>query len=136
VAPGALSPNPRHGESPVKVVQLRKVARRLFGIGESSDDDAPIRLGMARATLFWRRGWRWEEGVLDGGLPLGLQGGPMLSLDLPLQPSDRGRSLGARFCWLRYLFHDPRAPRLLDELANPHQRRHGLELALNLSVAF
>jgi hypothetical protein len=132
-------PSSAHGgrsDAPLKVIHVRKIVRHLFGIGRALDDEAPLRLGATRTTLLWRKGWRWNESSPDAGLPLGLQGGPLLNLDLPVGRSERGRSIAARFCGLRYLFADKHTSRIIDELAQPRMRRYGLEVALQLNVAF
>jgi hypothetical protein len=127
---------PAHVDTTVKPIHLRKVARKILGMGEEKRDEVPLLLGPVRARVWWRKGWKWNESSLDTRLPHGMQGGPMLSLDLPLAPS-HVLSLETQLCALRYVFAKSSSSRLLsDELIDPQRRRQSLEAGLYLNVSF
>ncbi|MGC4091140.1 MAG: hypothetical protein QM756_25350 [Polyangiaceae bacterium] len=119
---------------PSKVIKLRKVARKVLGIGVESHDNDPLWAGPLRVTLSWRMPWRWNDSGLQSRLPQGLRGGPTLSFDLPIE---RWISLETRFSSFRYVYSRTQSERLSsDELADPKDERRSLEAGLFLNVHF
>ncbi|HEY8945592.1 MAG TPA: hypothetical protein VIM73_15090 [Polyangiaceae bacterium] len=126
-----------HVESPIKQIHLRKVARKVLGVGEAKYDEVPLLFGPLQARFAWRKGWKWYESAFQTRLPHGLQGGPMLSIDLPLSPLGQSLSLETQLCALRYVFARSAPRRLLnDELIDPKKKRHSLEAGIYLNISF
>ena len=124
-------------ESSVATINLRKLTRKVLHWGEPGADNLPIWLGPARARLLWQKTWRWPDSGKDHKLPGGLLGGPVLSLEMPLDPVADALSLETRFCSSRYAYPDRGSGRiLLEELADPRNQRQSLEAGLYLNVAF
>ncbi len=127
---------PLQVDNSIKVLHLRKAARKMLGIGKPQDDESPLDLGATRARFLWQKGWKWSEMSSDSRLPIGLQGGPMLSLELPIFPVASLFSLEARLCSLRYVFAKPATQRpRSDELVDPQRLRQSVEAGLYLNVA-
>ncbi len=120
-------------ELPFKVVKVRKIARKLLGIGAVTRDNEPLYVGPLRTAFAWRLAWRWNE-KLESALPHGLRGGPMVSFDLPIQP---WLSLETRMCALRYVYARLGVDRpVVDELADPSQERRSLEAGMFMNIHF
>ncbi|HYO94776.1 MAG TPA: hypothetical protein VER33_09695 [Polyangiaceae bacterium] len=127
---------PSQVDTTTKDIYLRKVARRILGWGEAKHDELPIFLGAFRTRLLWRKGWRWHESAVNTRLPIGLQGGPMVSVDLPLTSFGSVLSLESRLCALRYRFESSSSRRLVsEELINPRRKRESIEAGLYLNIA-
>jgi hypothetical protein len=123
-------------ETPLNVIPVRKIARKLLSMGKQSEDNVPIWLGPARANLLWQKKWKWHESTRDRKLPAGFLGGPVLSLDLPLSPLGRLFSLETRIASFRYAHAKHNTHRLvLDELADPQEQRQSVEAGLYINVA-
>lgn len=123
-------------ESSVKVIPLRKIARKILSLGKQSEDNVPIWLGPARANLLWQKTWKWHESTRDRKLPAGILGGPMLSFDLPLAPLGRLFSIETRIASFRYAHARHKTQRLvLDELADPQGERQSFEAGLYLNIS-
>jgi hypothetical protein len=132
-APLAETPTARgQFDAPFKTLKLRKLARKVFGVGAESRDNDPIWLGPLRFSLLWRLAWRWNDSTLDSTRTHGLRGGPVISLDLPLE---RWLSLETRLCSFRYVYARSQPPRLVsDELADPSHERRSLEAGLFMNI--
>jgi hypothetical protein len=116
-----------------KTIKVRKLARKILGIGAVSHDNEPLYLGPLRTTFLWRLAWRWNE-KLESALPHGLRGGPVLSFDLPLEP---WVSVEARVCALRYVYARTGVERpATDELADPKHERRSLEAGMFMNIHF
>jgi hypothetical protein len=131
-------------ESPVKEIQLRKIASKLLRLGASDGQNDAIWIGPARARLLWKQKWSWSgsgsgsgaRAAQDHGIAAGLVGGPILSFDIPLGPLAALVSLETQFCSLRYRYSDASTGRtLIDELADPRAQRQSLEGGLYLNIA-
>jgi hypothetical protein len=129
-------------ESPVKEIQLRKIASKLLRLGASSGQNDAIWIGPARARLLWKQKWSWSgsgagaRAAHDQSIAAGLVGGPILSFDIPLGPLAALFSLETQFCSLRYRYSDANTGRtLIDELADPRTQRQSLEGGLYLNIA-
>lgn len=123
-------------DNPLNVIPLRKIARKVLSLGKQSEDNVPIQLGPARASLLWQKKWKWHESTRDRKLPAGFLGGPVLSLDLPLAPLGRLFSLETRIASFRYADPKHQAHRVvLDELADPQGQRQSVEAGLYINVA-
>jgi len=121
----------------VKVVQLRKLARKMLHWGRASEDEQPIRLGPASARLFWQRKWKWPEPTADQKVAGGLLGGPMLSIGVPLRALGRWFAIETRFSSFRYAYADLQSHRIaLHELAAPHGQQQSVEGGLYLCLPF
>jgi hypothetical protein len=117
----------------MKVVHLRKLARKVLHFGNPSEDEDPIRLGPASARLFWQKKWKWYEPTPQPKFAGGLLGGPILSIGMPLLGGLFSFEL--RLCSFRYTYADLRSERmLLDELADPHGQHQSLEGGLYLTL--
>lgn len=124
-----------HVDSPDKHINVRKMARTVLGWGEARYDHIPLLFGPLQARVFWRKAWTWNESALQTRLPLGLQGGPMLSIDLPLTPLGKTISLETRLCALRYVFAKSTPRRLIsEELTDPQRKRQSFEAGLYLNI--
>lgn len=124
-------------ESPVATINLRKLARKVLHWGEPGADNLPLWLGPARARLLWQKTWRWPDSGKDHKLPGGLLGGPVISIDMPLDPINKMLSLETRLCSSRYAYPDRGSSRiLLEELADPRSERQSFEAGLYLNIAF
>lgn len=127
---------PLQVDNTVKVLHLRKAARKLLGIGKQQDDEAPVDLGPCAARLLWQKGWKWTEMSSGSRLPMGLQGGPMLSLALPFDPVSNLFSIETRLSSLRYVFASLQTTRpWSDELVDPKRLRQSVEAGLYFNVA-
>lgn len=128
---------PGHVDARQKVIHVRKLARLVLGLGSPTDDASPVRIGPIHTRLFWQKGWKWNETALDTRLNLGLQGGPMLSVDLPLGVPGRVLSLETRLCALRYAFVQRNTRRVIsEELKDPKRYAESIEAGVYLNVAF
>jgi hypothetical protein len=129
-SPEALT---RELDVPFKTIKVRKIARKVLGVGAVSHDNEPLRFGPLRAVLMWRLAWRWNE-RLESTLPHGLRGGPVISFNLPLQS---WVSLETQFCSLRYVYARSRGERVAtEELADPKDERRSLEAGLFANIHF
>lgn len=118
---------------PFKTIKVRKIARKVLGIGAVSRDNEPLYVGPLRTTFSWRLAWRWNE-KLESALPHGLRGGPMVSFDLPVE---RWMSFETRICALRYVYARLGMERpVVDELADPSHERRSLEAGLFMNIHF
>lgn len=123
-------------DHPLKVIPVRKIARKLLSLGKQRDDNIPLRMGPAYASLLWQKKWKWHESTRDRKLPAGILGGPVLSFSLPLAPLGRLFSLETRIASFRYVHARHRSRRsVLDELANPQDERQSVEAGLYLNIA-
>jgi len=122
-------------ESAAKLLHLRRLARTMLHWGRASEDEEPIRLGPACARLFWQRKWRWPEHTAQQKLAGGLQGGPMLSIGVPLRALGRSFSIETRFSSYRYAMADLQSERtMLHELPDPHDQHQSVEGGLYLTL--
>jgi hypothetical protein len=122
-------------DSPVKVVHLRKLARKILNWGHASEDEEPIRVGPIATRLFWHKKWKWPEPAAHQKVAGGLLGGPMLSIGLPIRALGRLFSIETRLCSFRYAYADLQSKRMLmEELADPHDEHQSLEGGLYLTL--
>jgi hypothetical protein len=123
----------RELDVPFKTIKVRKIARKVLGVGAVAHDNEPLRFGPLRAVLMWRLAWRWNEGR-ESTLPHGLRGGPVISFDLPVQS---WVSLETQFCSLRYVYARSQGDRAaMEELADPKDERRSLEAGLFANIHF
>jgi hypothetical protein len=119
----------------MKVVHLRKLARKVLQWGSASQDEDPIQLGPASARLFWQTKWKWPEPTAYQKLAGGLLGGPILSIGVPLRAFGARFSLDLRLCSFRYVYADLSSERIvLAELADPHGQHQSFEGGLSLTL--
>jgi hypothetical protein len=120
----------------VKVVQLRKFARKLLHWGNVGEDESAIRLGPACAQLFWQKRWKWPELGHEQKIAGGLLGGPSLSIGLPWRALGRLFSIETRFSSYRYLSTDLQSERVvLNELVDPQNRGQSLEAGFYFTMS-
>jgi hypothetical protein len=123
-------------ESSLKIIQVRKFARRVLHWGTGSEEGGPISLGPACAQLFWQKKWKWPEPGREGRIPAGSLGGPMLSIGLPLKALGRLFSIETRLSSYRYVSVDLDSQRtLLEELSDPHDQNQSIEGGLYFTMS-
>lgn len=120
-------------DSPMQIIHVRKLARKVLHLGALDEDESPLWLGPARARLFWQEKWKWPDWSRDQKAAGGLLGGLALSIDMPFGNIDRSFSLETRVCSFRYARANLQTRRdLLAELADPQEVRQSFEGGLYL----
>lgn len=122
----------------VKLINVRKIARQLFGPKNAAPvPDTIATVGDAQARLYWRNKWTWSSAdhFFDRDLSSGLSGGPMVSIGVPVVGPNL--SVELRYSTLEYALpeHARRTP-TPDEFMRDRDNHMSFEGGLYLNFSF